>query len=111
MAIELVVTPDALCFRAGSAGGKSLHLKHAPGGVVPRLDGGRGAEGVISTWRRVGVFTGATGRARFVVLEPADRGEAEIAFGEFYVRGRFRVVEKINNAKRASEAFKAFAPL
>jgi hypothetical protein len=33
----------------------------------------------------------------------------EIAFSGFYVRGRFRRVEVINNPRRASETFRAFA--
>jgi hypothetical protein len=70
---------------------------------------GRAVEGKVAPWRRVGIFAGASGKVRFSILEPADEAQ-EIHFGSLFVRGRFQVVEKINNAKRAREAWESFEP-
>lgn len=58
-------------------------------------------------WRRIGVLAALATKARFFVLEPAET-EERIDFEGFSVQGRFRVVEKENNAERARAAFKAF---
>jgi hypothetical protein len=55
------------------------------------------------------VLTGSAGKARFVVLTPADH-EEQIAFGNFYVRGAFQVEQKINNTKAAKRAWQEFTP-
>jgi excisionase family DNA binding protein len=65
--------------------------------------------GTIKRWRRVGVLTGAKGKLRFFILEPGPEPN-EIAFHTFYVRGKFGIAEKINNAKLAREAWDAFKP-
>jgi excisionase family DNA binding protein len=104
-----------LAFCAGTREGKTLHIRFAGEPVIPRESGSNGAmggktaEGVISPWRRVGVFTGSAGKARFVVLTPADH-EEQIAFGSFYVRGAFQVEQKINNTKAAKRAWQEFMP-
>jgi hypothetical protein len=68
-------------------------------------------EGWLGKWKRIGVMTGAKsdGSYRFVVLEPGgvlDR----IGHKQLYVEGRFRVVEKVNLAEEAHEAWKKFEP-
>jgi hypothetical protein len=109
------VVPGALRCRAGSAPGVSFRVK-AP----ERVELGGGAEGSseelgILRWKRVGVISGAV-RAngapksfRFWVLEPGPT-ESEIELAGFYVRGPFKVVERINNDRRAREAWAAFRP-
>jgi len=44
---------------------------------------------------------------RMFVLVPSDT-EDEYDFYGFYLQGKFRVVEKVNNPKLAFERFKAF---
>jgi excisionase family DNA binding protein len=98
-------------FRAGTWDGKTLHIRFA-GQPDPGAGAGgttKSAEGIIAPWRRVGVFTGAGGRARFVVLTPSTHEET-IAFGHFYVRGAFEVAEKINSTKAAKQAWQKFMP-
>jgi hypothetical protein len=93
--------------RMGNANGKSFRVKY-PGNLEgeTRIDhhviGGR-----IPTWRRVAVITGGEGKHRLQILEPADE-DNELVFAGFSVRGRFRVVEKVNNAREAREMFTAF---
>lgn len=104
---------EPLNVHAGSFDGKSLHVKHAGHGELspartPR-SGEIGQTALVAPWRRVGVITSAGTRARFTVLEPADEENA-ITYGAFSVRGKFRIVETVNNAKEAGEAFKVFEP-
>jgi hypothetical protein len=47
------------------------------------------------------------GDSTWFVLEPADE-ENEVRHGDFYVKGKFRVAKKLNNARIASEAWKAW---
>jgi excisionase family DNA binding protein len=100
-----------LAFCEGTREGKTLHIRFAGGPATPGegATGGKTAEGTISPWRRVGVLTGSAGKARFVVLTPADH-EEQIAFGNFYVRGAFQVEQKINNTKAAKRAWQEFTP-
>ncbi len=63
--------------------------------------------GRVPEWRRIAVLSGGKEKYRLFILEPGDE-ENEIVFGEFSVRGRFKIAEKINNAREASEMFKAF---
>jgi hypothetical protein len=72
-------------------------------------------EAAFVRWKRVGVITGVKGAEgapdsyRFFVLElDPGAGEQTIELQGFYVRGPFRVVEKVNNARRAREAWEAF---
>lgn len=96
--------------RYGAAGGKALKVKH-PGELVgsemKTSPDGRMYTGTISPWKRVAVFAAEGGKARMFILEPGEERE-EFVFGELYVRGNFRIVEKINNARKADEAWKAF---
>lgn len=101
---------DGLRVRVGSAGGKRLRVK-----CIGELErSGQPDEGILEGvfpggWTRVGVRTGREDRDRFFELEPAEE-ENEIAWGPFYVRGRFREVRRENGARRAREAWKVFEP-
>jgi hypothetical protein len=74
-----------------------------------KRDGGNIVVGTISNWRRMALLTGRKEKARYFEIEPAD-DEHEIAFAGYYLRGRFRVVRKDNNARRAREAYRQFVP-
>jgi excisionase family DNA binding protein len=94
---------------AGHVKGYSLKIK-APGELA---DVERVAEhtiaGTVARWARVAVFTGEHDKARLFILEPAPDGEEqEFVHNAFSVRGRFRIADKINNARKAAEAWKAF---
>jgi Helix-turn-helix domain len=76
-----------------------------PGGELP-FDA-QGNTGRVTKWQRVGVLTGGHGKLRFQVIEPGPR-ESELEFHGFFVKGRFQVVEKVNDAKRARQAWDTF---
>lgn len=96
--------------RYGAEAGHTLKVKH-PGELVgaQKRTGPDGVvyTGTVAPWKRVAVLTAKGGKGRMFVLEPADE-ECDVMIGELYVRGRFAIVEKINNAKAASEAWEAF---
>jgi excisionase family DNA binding protein len=68
-------------------------------------------EGVLAKWKRIAVITGEPkeNKFRFYVLEPASTQD-HLKHGPFGVEGRFRVVEKTNNAVDAQAAWKKFEP-
>jgi hypothetical protein len=87
----------------------SFRLKSA--GITPEYsEHGSSEGGDLPRWRRVGVLSGGGGRLRFFVLEPGQE-QTELVFGPFYVRGQFRIAEKVNNAADARKAFDAFEPV
>lgn len=107
--------PYPLRFRSGSAQGVSFGVK-GPG--IGETDPNLPSEAAMVRWRRVAVRTGRAGATpddawtyRLFVLE-LDEGaqEQRIEFHGFYVRGKFRIVQKENNARRALDAWKAFVP-
>jgi len=100
-----------LVVRIGNAPGASFQLKH-PGELEERTRaGGNVVTGVLTRWKRVAVLTSAEqGDAktqRLWILEPGGE-QQEVTLGDFYARGRFTVVEKINNSEKARAAWKAF---
>ena len=64
-------------------------------------------QGDVSRFQRVAVIFGPKGSLRMFILEPGE-DENEVAFDKGYVRGRFDVVEKINNSRKASERWRTF---
>ena len=69
-------------------------------------------EGLLPAgWLRIGVLTNAKegGGQRFFVLEP-DTEHSRLEFSDFFVAGKFRIVEKENNSRKANQANKAFQP-
>jgi hypothetical protein len=64
----------------------------------------------LKRWRRVGVLTGGHGKVRFFELVPSTEESPEpIEFHGFFVRGKYMVLRKVNNAKLAREAWEAFS--
>ena len=64
--------------------------------------------GTVERWRRAAVFAaGGRGKARFFELEPSTQQES-VEFQGFYVRGKFRITRKLNNAKEARKAWESF---
>lgn len=104
--------PTTLSYRAGQEAGAVLRVRlPGPAGeAVEPSSKAAPAEGQVKAWRRVGVLHGRAGKLRFFELEPASE-DGEVKLGALYVRGRFRVVEKVNNAKAAREAWEAFQPV
>lgn len=95
----------ALRARMGSATGWSFRLK-APHIEIVETDG-HARVGVVSSFERAAIAFSGKKVNRFFVLEPADE-PFRYDFGPFFIEGRFRVAEKVNNAQEASERFKAF---
>lgn len=100
----------ALRVRMGNSPGESLMFKAiGPNSritttrVAPRI-----VEGSVPSFTRAAIkFGGKTGQRMFV-LEPSD-DENEFALGQFFIRGRYRVAEKINNSAEAAERWLTFA--
>jgi hypothetical protein len=92
----------------GDDAGKQLRLKRIEGDVLVR-ERANVWQGTLKNWLRIGVLAGSKDRARFFVLEPGGSDE-EILFADFFVRGKFTVVETINNAQAARRAYDAFEP-
>ena len=53
------------------------------------------------------VIASTKDKARFFVIEPADTSE-EILFEDFYVHGKFKIVERVNHTQDARDAWRAF---
>ncbi len=66
--------------------------------------------GTVQTWQRVIVKTsGVGGSVRVWILAPGSEAN-EIAFGNFYVRGRFSIVDQSNNVRKVAELWKRTTP-
>ena len=63
----------------------------------------------IAIWQSAAVIFGPKGSLRMWVLKPG-RQHDEVKFGDSYVRGRFTVVEKVNNVREASRRWRSFKP-
>ena len=98
--------PPMLRVRVGSSPGARFSIKQVGGNMLLDSPGSPDAA-VVGSWKRVAVLAGTKDKVRCWILEPGDVQD-EIAFEGFFVRGRFRIVEKINNEVRARETFKAF---
>jgi hypothetical protein len=97
--------------RFGNLPGASLRLK-TPRPLVELVDvpavGRNVQEGVLRHFERIAVMTTGAASARMFVLEPDDDVDEVLPFGELWVRGSFRIVQKVNNARKAAEAWGAF---
>ncbi len=93
----------------GSADGRVLKFKaDVPFDGTERAAHAQTRVAVADGWTRAIVYTvEKPQRQRAFLLVPND-AEEEIVFGAFYVRGRFRIEERINNPRRAREAWEAF---
>jgi excisionase family DNA binding protein len=101
----------ALEARIGNAPGASFMVKAdeeietCPVEGAPK--GARVFDAKLARFTRAAVkFGGKTGQRMFVI----ERGDEpnEFALGPFWIRGRYRVVEKINNPAEAAARWKAF---
>lgn len=92
----------------GSRSGTSFRVKFG-GKWVPYATRGAPGHGWVHHWHRIGVAAGTGDKMRFVVIEPSS-DSANYSFEEYFVTGKFKIVAKENNARRAAEAWKAFKP-
>ncbi|MFN3200026.1 MAG: helix-turn-helix domain-containing protein [Bradymonadia bacterium] len=101
----------ALQVRLGNVKGLSFFVKNAaPDLANKRADGRHVHCGEIPEgWQRIAVKRAEGKKSTMFVLEPGPE-EAEIEWKGFYVRGRFTITQKINNAREISAAWKAFEP-
>lgn len=107
--IERRGPPPRLHLRFGSAPGISFRVK-VPGELEDVRDvEAQTKEAWLSRWKRIAIIMGGTRgdkkTYRFFVLEPGGAPE-KIELGPFFVEGRFRIVEKINNSAKAHEAWR-----
>jgi hypothetical protein len=64
--------------------------------------------GTLSRWRRVAILTGGAGKLRMVVLEPGDELATPYQFHDYAVRGKFKIVRKVNGSAEARTAWEMF---
>lgn len=64
--------------------------------------------GRLEVWRRVAVLASTTQNTRLFVLEPGDVEEKLTLREPFFVRGRFRVVERVYVSAAARTAWFLF---
>lgn len=93
--------------RIGSAPGESFRVQVDGGKLDETARKGKVIEGVIERFDRVALLSGGEDKYRFFELEPSDT-EEELKFKDFFVRGRFRIARKVNNAEAARAEWKKF---
>lgn len=96
-----------LTVRMGNMPGSSFMVKVL--GLEPLAieRDGHVLDGEVRTFTRAAIKFGGTTGQRMFVIEPADEPN-EFVFGAFFVRGRYRVIEKVNNPATAAERWLAF---
>jgi excisionase family DNA binding protein len=105
---------NPLFVQCGSMPGVTFQVKQALWGKnnLKIVRDGLGARTRFDTpagWKRIAVLTGKKDENsyRYFLLEPADKFQ-ELAFEGFFVRGQFKVAERVNNSREAQDAFKRF---
>lgn len=101
----------ALLVCVGSADGASLRIAPRPELEHQQKAGPHMVTGRIpGDWKRLAVLTNGPEKARLYVIEQgADAKEDAIHIGPLYVRGRFVIVERVNNPRAARERFEALS--
>ena len=97
-----------LFVRCGSNAGSTLSVK-ASTEITNSTRQGNIVIGQFDGWSKIAVLASCGPKARFFILEPSSN-ENSFEFDGLFVRGRFDIVTKDNNAKRARESFKQFTP-
>lgn len=99
----------ALDVSMGNKSGASFSVRCAQPVAHVERDG-TVLRGRIPQWKRVLVkTTGVGGSVRLWILAPGPEAN-EIAFGEFYVRGRFAIADHSNNPRKVAELWKRTPP-
>jgi len=99
-----------LCVRCGAADDRVLKISQRVQPTALREKRPNVHEGVVDPgWHQLAVRTEdkRSNRARFLLLEPADT-HTEFNFSPFYVKGEFKVVQRVNNPRKAREAWRDF---
>lgn len=99
----------SLVASVGNVPGRSFRFRIHGGQLRETSREGKRIEGEVDAFDRVAIIAvdKAKDTIRYFELEP-DEEDNDLGFGPFWVRGRFRVVRKENNPKRATEAWRAF---
>jgi len=92
----------------GASHTATFQVKH-PGGQLPNKGEAipYSIETTLQRWQRVAVLSGGHDRLRMLVLEPGENDD-RFDFEGFFVEGKYNVVEKINDSKRARQAWERF---
>lgn len=103
----------ALRVRFGNGPGKSFRIKVLGGDIVKgdrrHEDDCKIQEATVAKFERAAISISGPQMHRVFILEPTVRAENPgFDFKPWGISGRYKVVEKINDPKRASEAFKKF---
>jgi len=78
-------------------------LHDADGRPFPRT-----VRGIIREFERAAVISGSKGNYRMFILEPDEQENSFEGYEGGEIRGRFKIVEKINNPRKASERWREF---
>lgn len=102
----------ALRLAFGNAPGQSLRVKFADLtlGESKKLKNGKLREAEVDSFRRAAVAISGQEMHRCFIIEPTAKATNRFDLGPFFIEGKFKVVEKVNDAKKASQAFRAFEP-
>jgi len=65
-------------------------------------------EGVVMSFLSAAILTNTQGDKRFFRIVPGP--DNEMKFNGFFIKGKFKIIEKINNPRGADKAFKTFTP-
>lgn len=95
----------------GNAPGRSFSLKVKDAVAVRPVKKGmmRAVELEVPEFERAILRLTGKEMCRCFVLEPATEGN-RFEFPPFFIEGNYRVIEKINDGRRAAEVFRAFVP-
>lgn len=102
----------ALTLAFGNVTGASFRVKFANLRFVEKkkLKDGKLDLAEVDSFQRAAIHMTGKEMGRVFIIEPAARKRRYDFEGLFYVVGLFKIVEKVNDAKKASEAFRAFEP-
>jgi len=89
--------------RMGNAPGQSFRVRHDGELLGKTKVQGRIVEGTLANWSKATLISGGDGDHRVFEIAPKKGASESLQFGDFFVKGEFQVVEKINNAVKARE--------
>jgi hypothetical protein len=95
---------EALEYRVGYDKEHMLRLKYAGGEPASKLVP---VAGTLEQWQKVAILHGHGGSLRLFVLEPSTETN-ELVWGDFYIKGRFSITQRVNNNKKAQQAWETF---
>lgn len=98
--------------RVGNTEGHTFRLKAVDTVEVGRVREGnlRAVDLEIPSFERIAVAFSGTEMHRVFILEPSEESN-RFDFGPFFVEGKYRITEKVNDGEKAAEVFRGFVPV